>query len=83
MEFAVTNGCHGRPGQTRSRGIWASKTHDALAELFLDFDTLTLQETEKNTFKLSYYTPPDLDHRRLIEKMQGRPTALGVHTSLI
>ncbi len=63
---------------------WAGKTRDELAERFVDLNALTLQETEKqNTFKLSYYAPPDTDHVSLLKEMQQRLVADGVRASLI
>jgi len=63
---------------------WAGNTRDGLAELFMDLSALTLQETEKqNTFKLSYYAPPDTEHVSLLKEMQRQLEACGVRASLI
>ncbi|MFW2371503.1 MAG: HAD family hydrolase [Gammaproteobacteria bacterium] len=60
---------------------WADKSYDELAQLFVDLDTLTLQEIEKqNTFKLSYYAPSDIDDASLLKKMQRRLVA---HSALL
>jgi len=76
-----------RPWQAWENEIapdWAGKTHDELAQLFVDLDALTLQEMEKqNTFKLSYYAPPEIDDASLLKEMQRRLLACDVRASLV
>jgi len=76
-----------RPWQAWAHEIapdWAGKTHDELAQLFVDLDVLSLQEPEKqNTFKLSYYAPPDIDEASLLKEMQRRLLNCNVRASLI
>ena len=76
-----------RPWQAWANEIapdWAGKTHAELAKLFGDLDALSLQEQEKqNTFKLSYYAPPDIDYANLLQEMQRRLLACDVRASLI
>ncbi len=76
-----------RPWQAWTNEIapdWAGKTHDELAQLFVDLEVLSLQEPEKqNTFKLSYYAPPDIDHASLLKEMQRRLLNSNVGASLI
>jgi len=76
-----------RPWQAWANEIapdWAGKTHDELAQLFVDLEVLSLQEPEKqNTFKLSYYAPPDIDDASLLREMQRRLLACDVRASLI
>ena len=63
---------------------WRGKSHAELALLFQDLKELSLQEVEKqNCFKLSYYTPLDIDHHQLVETMQDRLEEEGVNASLI
>jgi HAD superfamily hydrolase (TIGR01484 family) len=63
---------------------WAGYDHPALAELFKDLEQLTLQEEAKqNTFKLSYYTPEDVDRHVLIDTMRQRLADRGINASLI
>jgi HAD superfamily hydrolase (TIGR01484 family) len=52
---------------------WQGRAHDDVARLFDDLEALRLQEPEKqNRFKLSYYTPLDVDRRALVGEMQRR-----------
>ena len=63
---------------------WAGRTHDELAALFQDIDTLTLQGPEKqNLYKLSYYAPEDIDRDALLAEMDARLIKIGVSASLI
>ena len=63
---------------------WAGRRHDELATLFQDIGDLTLQEPEKqNTFKLSYYAPPEIDHDALLAEMEARLESLCIRASLI
>ncbi len=63
---------------------WHGKTQTELATLFEDLPELTLQEPEKqNLFKLSYYTPMDIDQQPLLEAMQTRLRTQNVNASLI
>ncbi len=63
---------------------WAGYDHSALAELFLDLEELSAQEaTKQNTFKLSYYTPEDVDRHALLSTMRQRLDERGIHASLI
>jgi len=76
-----------QPSEAWQREIaldWHGKTRTELAALFEDLTELSLQETEKqNRFKLSYYTPIDIDQRPLIDIMQARLRTLNVNASLI
>jgi HAD superfamily hydrolase (TIGR01484 family) len=63
---------------------WGGRSHDDLHSLFADFETLRLQEQEKqNVFKLSYYVPVDIDSTSILETMNRRLDAEGIHASLI
>ncbi|WP_455211621.1 HAD-IIB family hydrolase [Kaarinaea lacus] len=63
---------------------WNGAQHPDLVEQFNDLTDLQLQEVEKqNTFKLSYYTVPDLDHEALINEMNARLIKQRVKASLI
>lgn len=63
---------------------WRGRSHDELAGLFADMNDLVLQEAEKQgRFKLSYYTPADMDRTALLPEMEQRLGALGVRASLI
>jgi sucrose-6F-phosphate phosphohydrolase len=63
---------------------WSGYDRPALAKLFRDLEVLTLQEEAKqNTFKLSYYTPEDVDRPALLETMRERLEERGINASLI
>lgn len=63
---------------------WNGAQHHDLMEQFNDITELRLQESEKqNTYKLSYYTVPDLDHEALIKEMNARLVKQQVKASLI
>lgn len=63
---------------------WNGKTQTDLAALFQDLPEISLQEPEKqNRFKLSYYTPIEIDQHTLFDIMHARLLALGVNASLI
>jgi HAD superfamily hydrolase (TIGR01484 family) len=63
---------------------WNGATPQDLERVFHDLDELRLQEPEKqNTFKLSYYTPEEVDHRSLVNEMYSRLEARNVNASLI
>lgn len=63
---------------------WKGRPHDALVDLFIDIEVLRLQEPEKqNTFKLSYYAPPNTNHEVLLTEMDARLNRLGLHSCLI
>jgi sucrose-6F-phosphate phosphohydrolase len=51
---------------------WAGKSHDEMHALFSRSLLLKLQEDSKqNTFKLSYYVPPEADHEALMSEMHS------------
>jgi sucrose-6F-phosphate phosphohydrolase len=63
---------------------WNGAQHSDLMEQFNDLSELQLQEVEKqNTFKLSYYTRPDLDYEALINELYARLVKQHVKASLI
>ncbi len=63
---------------------WNGRNHAQLSAMLSDIDEVTLQEPEnQNTFKLSYFAPPDLDYRRLLDTIQDRLRDDGVQASLI
>ncbi|MEN8169676.1 MAG: HAD-IIB family hydrolase [Pseudomonadota bacterium] len=63
---------------------WAGYDRPALEALFEDIESLTPQEDAKqNTFKLSYYTPEDIDRQTLLSTMRQRLDEKGVNASLI
>ncbi len=63
---------------------WSGYGPARLAEAFADLPVLQLQEAEKQApFKLSYYTPTQIDSERLRSQMHDRLVALGVKASLI
>ncbi|MGD8558236.1 MAG: HAD-IIB family hydrolase [Gammaproteobacteria bacterium] len=63
---------------------WAEAGHDDLKQLFADLDILKLQEPEKqNRFKLSYYTPTQLERDQLLAEMNSRLKKEGVNASII
>lgn len=63
---------------------WAGYDRPTLAKLFEDLDQLTPQEDAKqNTFKLSYYTPEDINRQSLLTTMRQRLDEKGVNASLI
>jgi sucrose-6F-phosphate phosphohydrolase len=80
-------GDHWHPWQEWSEAIapdWNGAKHADLAELYYDLTELLLQEAEKqNTFKLSYYTPAELDHEALIQEMNARLVKQHIKASLI
>lgn len=63
---------------------WNGRDREAVAGYLTDFDALTLQEPEKqNTYKVSYYTDPEIDGRGLAEKIEGRLREAGLRASVI
>ncbi|HHM05764.1 MAG TPA: HAD-IIB family hydrolase [Gammaproteobacteria bacterium] len=63
---------------------WRGREHDALAALFRDLPALRLQEAARqNTFKLSYYTPLEVDRDALLRTMRERLTAENIRAALI
>ncbi len=63
---------------------WAGYDRPALAALFEDIALLTPQEEAKqNSFKLSYYTPQDIDRQHLLSTMRQRLSDKGINASLI
>jgi sucrose-6F-phosphate phosphohydrolase len=63
---------------------WAGKTHADLAQLLSDIEALELQEHAKqNVFKLSYYTPVNVDSQTLIGQLQQRLSGAGVRAAVI
>lgn len=78
---------HWQPWQEWNEAIaadWNGAQHADVAELFNDLTELRLQESEKqNTFKLSYYTEPELNHQALIDEMRARLEKHNIKASLI
>lgn len=63
---------------------WAGRNREALAALLQDFPALRLQEAAKqNTHKLSYYLDLAIKHQRVLDEVQMRLSANGIHASLI
>lgn len=63
---------------------WHGLTHDSLASLFTDLDSLRLQEPEKqNTYKLSYYAKPTINVETLLNEIQERLEHNAIAASLI
>jgi HAD superfamily hydrolase (TIGR01484 family) len=63
---------------------WHGLTHDTLATLFADLESLRLQEPEKqNTYKLSYYANPAIDVKKLLHEMQQQLDQKQITASLI
>jgi HAD superfamily hydrolase (TIGR01484 family) len=63
---------------------WAGLKSQELEELFADLSSLHLQEPEKqNTYKLSYYTDPEIDALGLRKEMERRLAAEGIRGSII
>lgn len=63
---------------------WNGHERAALAALLQDFSMLTLQEASKqNTYKLSYYLDLTLNHQRIMDEVQMRLSAHGIHANLI
>ena len=63
---------------------WAGRSHGQLATLLHGLPHLQLQEEFKqNTHKLSYYVSLGVNHRELLEAMEGRLKTEGIHASLI
>ena len=55
-----------------------------LASLFIDLDSLRLQESEKqNTYKLSYYAAPTINAEALLYEIQVRLEQNAIAASLI
>jgi len=63
---------------------WGGRGHAELATLLAGIPDLRLQEEAKqNTHKLSYYVSLGVNHRELMEAMERRLRAEGIHASLI
>jgi HAD superfamily hydrolase (TIGR01484 family) len=63
---------------------WHGLTHDSLANLFAELESLQLQEPEKqNIYKLSYYVDPAIDVKKLLTEMQQRLDKKEIAASLI
>jgi HAD superfamily hydrolase (TIGR01484 family) len=63
---------------------WSDMTRDDLAGVLGDLDGLRLQELGKQgRFKLSYYTPANVDLRSLLQEMRERLATRRVRASLI
>lgn len=63
---------------------WSGYDHPALVSLFQDLAPLKLQEEAKqNTFKLSYYTPEDVDRDALFAAIEQRLEQRNIKASLI
>jgi sucrose-6-phosphatase len=63
---------------------WNGFNHNQLSGLLSDFSQLRLQEISKqNTFKLSYYFPVHIDHRKMDAEMQRCLQEENIHASLI
>ncbi len=65
-------------------GAWAGVGHAGLQALVDGIEGLSLQEPEKQgPFKLSYYTPPEIDSEALRASLHDRLAARGIRASLI
>ncbi|OSM02135.1 HAD-IIB family hydrolase [Magnetofaba australis] len=65
-------------------GDWNGFDRRSIDDMLDDFTDLQLQEPEKqNTYKLSYYTPPDIDAQNLRRKIAHRLGKAGVRASII
>ncbi len=65
-------------------GDWNGVSHAEIAELLHDFGDLQLQEeSNQNSYKLSYYAPPQTDHKNLLAEMQQRLQAKNINAGLI
>ncbi len=63
---------------------WGGRDREAVAGCLTDLAALTLQEPEKqNTYKVSYYTDPEIDGRGLSEKIEARLREAGFRASVI
>jgi hypothetical protein len=63
---------------------WGGAERAGIAALFGDLPELRLQESSKqNRYKLSYYTPADLDQGSLVARMRERLAPTGVNASLV
>lgn len=63
---------------------WGGRHGAELAALLTDLDVLTLQESAKQSrFKLSYYTPVELDVAALTARVDARLAAQGLAASVI
>lgn len=63
---------------------WRGQTRERLAELLAGIPALRPQEPEKqNTFKLSYYAPPDTDRDTLFTAVRTRLAPHRIRASLI
>ncbi|MEJ2658828.1 MAG: HAD-IIB family hydrolase [Desulfobacterales bacterium] len=63
---------------------WPEGGQEELAGNLSDMTELRLQEPEKqNRFKLSYYTDPDVNRRRLVREIRERLEGRGVRASVI
>ena len=63
---------------------WAGRSRGELAACLEEVAGLEPQEPEKqNTFKLSYYTPAEVERDALLAEVGARLAPLGVRTSLI
>lgn len=63
---------------------WHGLTHDSLASLLTDLNSLRLQEAEKqNTYKLSYYAEPTINVEALLREIQQRLEHNAIAASLI
>ncbi|MDD3815092.1 MAG: HAD-IIB family hydrolase [Desulfocapsaceae bacterium] len=63
---------------------WGGRSHAELATLLAGLPDLQIQEEFKqNTHKLSYYVSLGVDHRELMDAMERRLQAEGIHASLI
>jgi hypothetical protein len=63
---------------------WRGFRAEDLDGFLKDLDALWLQEPEKqNRYKLSYYTDPTVDHRRLIERIRQRLSGRNIRSRAI
>ena len=63
---------------------WAGKSRADIEALFRDYSELRLQEQSKqNVHKVSYYTPLQIDHQKLVERMEFALKHAGIKASLI
>ena len=81
------DGAHWQPWAEWDREIapdWAGHDRAFLAQCLKDLDQLELQEPAKqNTFKLSYYSPMDVDAEALVASIHARLEPLGIDASVI
>ena len=63
---------------------WNGRSHDQISSLLEGIGELEMQESDKQSrFKLSYYTPKQVDHQQLKKTMTQRLQEKDIHASLI